>query len=476
MFRSMTRCVREEETARFAEVRTTQSTDAVSFGIAQVNLPLGDFLWVSTQDTQQQGNNPASPVVDLDEEEIPKASVRRYAIERKTYKDLAGRFGNGDHLKQLRRLSASSIVTSTFILLEGNLELSASHDTYGSHNVGGIQPEQVDAIAVDCVLNIGECAGSKTLFTVGEVDTATTLLSMTRIIRDQFYEELALDSEEKDSHYETFRKQCSKESKQVAENTLERTKPVNVDALRQLLNECINIIGVKTKVTRHNLCSFLAPVLHLGGVTLNSTRQHPFPCTVFNCNGVGVPVAVVHCMGCDLLGFICRRFFATSSVDVTKPSHVLRRIKELAAMCDEGLSGGGMPSRRLLILEKLAGTHGAIRSKMVEYRNVKRSAHSKHSTQLDQKIKMQAEFFVTHLNSVVYDFYICLILRHGFYFKQSTDHKQTCRFLSVMAMRSLNVEEEETFFEGETVDLVESSESESEDDEVIDLSLSQGSQ
>ena len=150
MYNEIRNRVRNAENARFTESSTHGATDAVSFGIAQASLTLSDFLWVSTRDTKHEGQ----PEIDLDEEEISTASVRRYAIERKTYADLAARYGKSDHLKQLRRLKRSSIITMSFFLFEGNLELSARPATYGKHNIDGIQPEIVEAIAVDCLFGV----------------------------------------------------------------------------------------------------------------------------------------------------------------------------------------------------------------------------------------------------------------------------------------------------------------------------------
>jgi len=452
MLDSLTSQIREEETARFKEIGA--QSDCVSFGIAQASLPLADFLWVSTTDVIHNAHKNRAPVVDLDDAEIRTSSVLRYAIERKTYKDLAGRYGKGDHLSQLRRLAHSSIVTKTFILFEGCLEISAGHDTYGSQNVNGIQPEQVDAIAVDCILNIGECAGSRTLFTSGEKDTQSTLVSMTRVIRDQFHEELSSEGEEKDNSYDSFRKQCGKDSKEVKQNTLQRTEPIDMDVVSHLREECF-ASGCKKKIDVNNICTFLAPIFKIGGLSLNSTRQLPFPCNIFNCNSIDVSVAVVHVCATDLLTFIGATFFS-SAVDESKPSNVLQRIKQLAAICDEGWSGGRMPSRRLLVLEKAFGQYGGIRKKISTYVN---------SSKLNSLKKKQAAFFVDNLFSIVYDFCNCLIIRHGWHLKQSSDHKQTCRFLSVMAIRSSSADSSS---DRETVDLV-GSESENDDDEVIDL-------
>ena len=191
LYNSVGAKIKELENSRlFAEGSNGGQQDlTISFGVSQSKLPLGDYMWIAAKD-----EGPAYSVVDLDDDEIPASTVLRYAVERKTYADLASRFHKNDHLKQLRRLSYSSTVTETFLLLEGNVELSASHDTYGSRHNRGIQMEEIDAIIVDCFLGIGECRGSRTLQTLDENGTLALLSAMTCVIRDRLYDDIREDT------------------------------------------------------------------------------------------------------------------------------------------------------------------------------------------------------------------------------------------------------------------------------------------
>ena len=432
LHQSITRQHKEAETARFTEVGNIAT--GVSFGMGRAKLALGDYLWVSTKD-EVVDSELYRPVVDIEDDEIPHSTVLRYAIERKVLSDLSSRKHKDDHLKQLRRLACSSIVTDTFILIEGFLEMSGSHDTYQGAPLS-IQPEDIECIAVDCALNIGECATNKCLFTAGDVDTASTLTSMSRIIRDQFQEErISLEeaaahkkNTKDDTQFSNFTKQCNKEAKEMAKKTLQRTMSININEIRHVRDACL-AIKIK-KVNAMNICNFLAPVLSMGGISFknsfnnSSSNQLLCPaCNIFFCTGDSLSIDIIHCFGSDLIDYVVVNFFK-DAIDVQKPSNVLKRIKQLAHQCNVAWSSGvginGMLEKRmLLVVEKLNGQYGALRSVL-------------------KKIRSSNEFMFNNIDMILRDFINCLIIRHGWHYKETSDHKQTCRFLSVMAIRGRN--------------------------------------
>ena len=93
--------------------------------------------------------------------------------------------------------------------------------------------------------------------------------------------------------------------------------------------------------------------------------------------------------------------------------------------------GGGIPPRRLLVVEKLKGQHGAIRKQLRKSRDkLGDKAHPLLGPSLEQE-----KFFSNTIGPLVDRFLMCLVLNHSWYLKLASNSKHTIRFFAVLTLR-----------------------------------------
>lgn len=124
-------------------------------------LKMGDYLWTRS------------------------AEALGVCIERKTMRDLIGRSAKGDHLRQLRRLSASRLPSA--LLLEGDISTAPRQVAYGADPIASSHSDTALRESLDVLCLLARLLLERRCFvllTSNATDTATCLASWSSVIKD----------------------------------------------------------------------------------------------------------------------------------------------------------------------------------------------------------------------------------------------------------------------------------------------------